>query len=346
MSSSASVTSNDLVILSASRVSTPSSCQILPHGTRCLGSPVFFELGCQEAWARVQTVRESPMKLRLGCELAYQIIEETVLIFNVEVAPLQRHVDLVDRMHFTPDVERRSYTVPDLKNRYTRVLAPVGDFSLSYTAEVHLHVHRADPKTVHEMHVRDLPLDILPYLLPSRFVPSDRLAAFALREFADFPKGHMRVSAICSWIYQTIEYRRGSTDSETTATEIVIQRAGVCRDFAHLGIAFCRALCIPARFVSCYAYGLSPPDFHAVFEAYLDGRWWLFDGTRQAALDGLVRIGVGRDAAEVAFATPFGVMEAGPIRIWIERANGRPEPDPQTTDAISTEEPAPNVGAD
>ena len=75
----------------------------------------------------------------------------------------------------------------------------------------------------------------------------------------------------------------------------------MCRDFAHIGAAFCRALGIPARFVSCYAHGLVPSDFHAVFEAYLDGRWWLFDATRQADLDGLVRIGVGRDAAEIAF---------------------------------------------
>jgi transglutaminase-like putative cysteine protease len=96
------------------------------------------------------------------------------------------------------------------------------------------------------MQVRDLPLDILPYLLPSRFVPSDELATYAMREFAGFPNGHIRVSMICGWIYQNIEYRPGSSDSETTATETLIQRAGVCRDFAHLGIAFCRALGIPA----------------------------------------------------------------------------------------------------
>lgn len=286
------------------------------------------------------------MKFRLGCDLSYRVVEETVFIFNFEVAVLQRHVDLMDRVVCAPDLPRLSYTVPDLKNRYLRVLAAPGDLAISYTAEVDLDVCRADPTTVREMDVRDLPLDILPYLLPSRFVPSDRLAQFAIREFGAFPRGHMRVSAICSWIYQNIDYVRGSSNAETTATEILIQRAGVCRDFAHLGIAFCRALGIPARLVSCYAYGLDPADFHAVFEAYLDGRWWLFDGTRQAALDGLVRIGVGRDAAEIAFATPFGWMEPGPIKIWIERAHGHPEMDPRTTDAISTEEPAPNAGAD
>ncbi|WP_020187924.1 transglutaminase family protein [Methylopila sp. 73B] len=279
------------------------------------------------------------MKFKLGCELAYTIVDETVFIFNVEVAQLPRHVGLVDRLSFSPQVEQLSYVAPDVGNRYVRALASPGEFSLAYEAEVDLDVHRADPTTVQETDIRDLPLEILPYLLPSRFVPSDRLAAFAYREFGDFPRGHMRVSAICSWIYQNIDYVRGSSDSETTATEILVQRAGVCRDFAHLGIAFCRALGIPARLVSCYAFGLSPSDFHAVFEAYLDGRWWLFDGTRQAALDGLVRIGVGRDAAEIAFATPFGAMQPGPIRIWIERADGQPEPEPRTTDAISTQDP-------
>lgn len=286
------------------------------------------------------------MKFRLGCELAYKVVNETVFIFNVSVAILQRHKKLVDQLSFNPNLPRRFYSVPDLRNRYVQVVAPVGELLLSYSAEVDLDVHRADPAIVHEMDVRDLPLDILPYLLPSRFVPSDRLANFAMREFASVPRGHARVSTICAWLYQNIEYRRGSSDAKTTASEILIQRAGVCRDFAHLGIAFCRALGIPARFVTCYAFGLSPSDFHAVFEAYLDGRWWLFDGTRQAALDGLVRIGIGRDAAEVAFATPFGLINPGPIKIWIERADGQSEVGARTTDAISTEEDAPNAGAD
>jgi transglutaminase-like putative cysteine protease len=286
------------------------------------------------------------MKFRLGCQLAYEVLAETVFIFNVSVAILQRHRDLVDQLDFNPNLPRRFYTAPDLRNRYVQVVAPVGALSLSYTAEVDLDVYRADPATVNEMEVRDLPLDILPYLLPSRFVPSDRLANFAIREFGAAPKGHQRVSMICAWLYQNIEYRRGSSDAKTTASESLIQRAGVCRDFAHLGIAFCRALGIPARFVTCYAWGLSPSDFHAVFEAYLDGRWWLFDGTRQATLDGLVRIGIGRDAAEVAFATPFGLIEPGPIKIRIERADGQTETGQRTTEAISTEEDAPNAGAD
>jgi transglutaminase-like putative cysteine protease len=281
------------------------------------------------------------MKFKMSCDLAYRVVEETVLIFNLEVAPLAAHGDLLDRMVLTPDLPRRTYMLPDVKNRYTGVVAPPGDFRVSYAAEVDLVVHRADPASVNETPVRDLPLDKLPFLLPSRFVPSDRLCAFALREFGHLPRGHSRVSTICSWIYRTVTYEPGSSDAATTADETLLRRAGVCRDFAHLGIAFCRALGIPARFVSCYAYGLDPADFHAVFEAYLDGRWWLFDATRQAALDGLVRIGVGRDAAEVAFCTPYGRMEPGEIRISIGRADGQPESGQRTVEAISTEELAP-----
>ena len=285
------------------------------------------------------------VRYKLGCELSYQVMAPSVFIFNIEVAKLQRHQNLTESLTFNPDLPRRTYTVPDVQNRYVSVAAEAGPLNVKYEAEVSLDVFRADPATVHEMPLAELPLDIMPFLLPSRFVSSDRLAAFAYREFGQLPPGHQRVTAICNWLYDNIDYQRGSSDQQTTADESLIKRAGVCRDFAHIGIAFCRALNIPARFVSCYAHGLQPSDFHAVFEAYLGGRWWLFDGTRQANLDGLIRIGVGRDAAEIAFASPFGQIEAGPINITIERDDGTQDLLERTTDAISSEEPAPHAGA-
>lgn len=281
------------------------------------------------------------MRFKLGCSLAYEVAEETTFIFNIEAALLPRHVAMSERLAFQPELNRRSHTVPELHTRYIGLQVPPGAFSVRYDAEVDLRVHRADPASLHEIPISDLPLEILPYLLPTRFVPSDRLAAFALREFGELPPGHARVTSICNWINDNLEYRRGSSDAETIATEVLIQRAGVCRDFAHLGIAFCRALGIPARYVTCYAHGLVPGDFHAVFEAYLDGRWWLFDATRQASLDGLVRIGVGRDAAEVAFATHFGKMKAGEMKVWCEPGDGGLPSMPRTTDAISTDGPLP-----
>jgi transglutaminase-like putative cysteine protease len=291
--------------------------------------------------------RETSMTIRykLGCDLSYEVKSPTTFIFNFEVAHLMRHINLIEQLTITPDSPRRAYIVPDIRNRYVSINAQPGPLNVNYEAEVTLDVFRADPRTIEEMPLAKIPLDIMPFLLPSRFVPSDRLAAFAEREFGRLPRGHQRVTAICNWIYDNLEYRRGSSNEQTTATESLLLRAGVCRDFSHLGIAFCRALDIPARFVSCYAYGLEPRDFHAVFECFLSGRWWLFDATRQANLDGLVRIGVGRDAAEIAFASPFGETEAGPVKITIEHADGSPELPGRTIDAISTEESAPNAGA-
>jgi transglutaminase-like putative cysteine protease len=270
---------------------------------------------------------------------------ETVFIFNLQIAKLIRHRELTEILTLSPDLPRRDYVVPDMQNRYFGVVVPPGPFAVDYVARVDLQVHRADPEHISETEIAKLPLDILPFLLPSRFVPSDRLTAFAEAEFGSLPKGFGRVTAICNWIHDHLEYRRGSSDEQTTADESLLKRAGVCRDFSHLGIAFCRALQIPARFVSCYAFGLSPCDFHAVFEAYLDGRWWLFDATRQANLDGLVRIGIGRDAAEIAFAMPYGDMKPTGMDITIEHADGAPEVGGRTSDAISTEESASNAGA-
>jgi transglutaminase-like putative cysteine protease len=201
-------------------------------------------------------------------------------------------------------------------------------------------VHRGNPGNVNETPISQMPLAILPFLLPSRYVPSDRLASYARSEFASLPPGHQRVNEICGWIYDHLEYQPGSSNEETTADETLLKRAGICRDFSHLGIAFCRGLGIPARFVSCYAHGLVPSDFHAVFEAYLDGRWWLFDATRQADLDGLVRIGIGRDAAEVAFSTPFGTFQPKMMEVHIAQSGNPSDVGPRTVDAISIEETA------
>ena len=285
------------------------------------------------------------MRYTLGCSLSYNVLSDTTFIFNLEVAKLRSVEILSENLTLTPNLKREVYVTPDLKNRYLGVNVPMGPFALEYNAEVDLTVHRADPATINETPISALPIDILPFLLPSRFVSSDRLTPFAQAEFSALPKGHQRVNAICNWIHDHIAYVPGASDQETTADESLLKRAGVCRDFAHLGTAFCRALGIPARFVSCYAHGLVPSDFHAVFEAYLDGRWWLFDATRQADLDGLVRIGVGRDAAEIAFSTPYGNMQPVNQQIRIQRSDGMGSPIPRTVDAISTEEPAPHAGA-
>ncbi|HSK39962.1 MAG TPA: transglutaminase family protein [Arenibaculum sp.] len=276
------------------------------------------------------------MRLEMGCELSSEVEGPSLFILNVEVASIPAHAILAERLVVDPDVERRVHVRPETDNRYVAFTAPAGPLRISYEASVDPSVERADPAGIAEVPLEGVPLSIFHYLLPSRFCPSDRLAAFAAREFGDLPKGHARVTAICNWIYQHIAYIRGTSDAETAATDTIIARAGVCRDFAHLGVALCRGLGIPARFVSCYAPGLEPADFHAVFEAWLGDRWWLFDPTRQAVLDGLVRIGAGRDAAEVSFATIYGAVRPLPPRIRIAPADGAALPPARTTEAIAT----------
>jgi transglutaminase-like putative cysteine protease len=277
------------------------------------------------------------VRYNLGCSLSYEIGSDTTFIFNLEVARIASQKLLKETLAITPPLMRRVYTDPVTLNRYFGVNVAPGALAVEYNADVELAVHHADPGTVNETPVGHISLAILPFLLPSRYVPSDRLASFAQAEFGSWPPGHQRVNAICGWIYDHLEYQRGSSNEETTADETLLKRAGICRDFSHLGIAFCRGLGIPARFVSCYAYGLVPSDFHAVFEAYLDRRWWLFDATRQAHLDGLVRIGIGRDAAEVAFSTPFGTFKPKVMEVRIIPSGSPPGIGPLTVDAVSND---------
>ncbi len=150
-----------------------------------------------------------------------------------------------------------------------------------------------------------LPAYVIPYLMPSRYCPSDLLQNFVADTFAAADKGAL-ILEMAEWIYTHIDYVPGSTGYRATASDVFLGRRGVCRDFAHLLIAFARAVDVPARMVSAYALGLDPPDFHAVVEVWLDGRWHLVDPTRLVPETNLVRIAVGRDATDVGFMTIFG----------------------------------------
>jgi transglutaminase-like putative cysteine protease len=141
------------------------------------------------------------------------------------------------------------------------------------------------------------------YLRPSRYCPSDHLVGFAVSEFHLGADEVARVASITEWIRQRISYVPGSSDVHDSAEHTLLTGMGTCRDFAHLGIALCRATGIPARFAAVYAPGLTPMDFHAVFETWQRGRWWVHDATGLAPRTSLVRIATGRDAADAAFAT-------------------------------------------
>jgi transglutaminase-like putative cysteine protease len=192
-----------------------------------------------------------------------------------------------------------------------------GPLKISYRASVQ-RTHVIVPPDLREVPVNEVPDEVLHYMMPTRYCESDLMSRCAQQLFGDLPPGIGRVQAIVDWIHESIAYEPGSSVSTTTAREVFVERAGVCRDFAHLGITFCRALNIPARLVVGYVWFDEPPqDFHAVFEAWLGGQWVLFDATRMAPVDRLVRVGTGRDAKDVAFCTIFGNVRMTDKRLVI-----------------------------
>ncbi|CAN5294656.1 transglutaminase family protein [soil metagenome] len=244
-------------------------------------------------------------RFEIDCELTYQVAAPTHFIFQIEAARTDRQHVVSETLDVSPDIERRHYDDPQSCNRFFRFDAPTGPLRVHYRATVDSQPPIPDQSAAADL-VTALPDDVVHYLMPTRYCESDLLGPAAQRIFGDgTAKGC--VEAVCAWIREHIDYRIGMTTSTTTARDVFVMRSGVCRDFAHLGITFCRALNIPARFVVGYVkFDEPPPDFHALFEAWIGGRWVLFDPTGLAPTERLVRVATGRDAKDVAFATMFG----------------------------------------
>ena len=242
----------------------------------------------------------------IDCELDYDVIEQTLFMLNVAVPSLDSQYVSAESIETFPKLTVEQLQASGSPNRLLRFVAPPGPLKIRYLANVDVQRALPDP-AAREVPVGQLPADVLPYLLATRYCESDAMFAVACREFGNATPGYQRVQAICEWIRSHVDYSIGTSHTAYSARDALAANAGVCRDFAHIAIAFCRALNIPARFVTGYAkYETPPPDFHAVFEAYLDGEWYLFDPTALSPMSDLVRIGTGRDASEVAFATFFG----------------------------------------
>jgi transglutaminase-like putative cysteine protease len=259
----------------------------------------------------------------VDCKLSYTLLDDTHFLFIIHALDGMDQEVLGESLRITPALEHELHCDAVLGHRTLRLKAPTGPLTVRYRARVRL--YRPPPDTrAEEVPIEALPHAVLPDLMPTRYCESDRLASAACRMFGDLPPGHARVQAVSDWIHEHIEYRTGSTDTTTTACDVFLQRAGVCRDFAHLGVAFCRALNIPARLAVGYArFDNPPPDFHAVFEAFLGGRWELFDPSGMTDPNDLVRIAVGRDAGDVAFATLFGPVRTRLIRPEVEQVRSR-----------------------
>ncbi|MCC2633425.1 MAG: hypothetical protein K0S48_1311 [Ramlibacter sp.] len=256
--------------------------------------------------------------------LEYDVKTHSHFSFNIEAAHWPTQKILSERLALSSGVTPHSYTDPRSGNRFIRFDAAPGPLLVNYKAEVEVHTPEPDT-SLREMPVGEVPDDVFPYLMATRYCESDVLCSQIVSMFGEVAPGYGRVKAIQDWIHQNITYKPGSTDSNSTAGEVLEQRAGVCRDFAHLGITFCRALNIPARLVVGYVWFDEPPqDFHAVFEAWLGGQWVLFDPTGMAPVDRLVRIGTGRDAKDVAFATMFGAMDMVRKEVTVLEHDPRP----------------------
>jgi transglutaminase-like putative cysteine protease len=166
----------------------------------------------------------------------------------------------------------------------------------------------------------NLPENVLHFLYPSRYCPSDQLSVLAAEIVQGAVPGYLQVEAIRAWMYEHLEYRYGTSTPATTALDTAGARAGVCRDFAHLGIALCRALNIPARMVVGYAYQLKVQDIHAWFEAYVGGRWFAFDGSSGRTSGNRIAMAYGRDATDVAFVTQFGPLALESLSVSVAPA--------------------------
>ena len=264
--------------------------------------------------------------LKIDCMLAYELDGDCEFLFMIHTAehPLQTLAS--EELRLEPPVPHRILADAHSGNRVLRLRAGAGTLRLDYRAQVQRRADE-DNSDAPELPVSELPDEVLRYLLPTRYCESDLLGAVARQAFGALPPGYQRVQAICGWVQQNIEYRIGSSDATTTARDVFVQRAGVCRDFAHLSIALCRALNSPARLVSGYArFAEPPPDFHAVFEAYLGGRWVLFDPTQMVPVDQLVRVAHGLDAKDIAFATIYGPARMTGMSPEVEAMMAGPAP--------------------
>ena len=206
-----------------------------------------------------------------------------------------------------------TFTDPITANRINRLYTEGGQVTISYAGTVELEHTLNNPAVITECPVRTLPSEVVPYIFPSRFCPSDKMRGIAMAIFGNVAPGYARVASICEWVSQHVRFNPGASNATTCAIDTFDSRSGVCRDYAHLMITVCRALNIPARYVTGVDYGadpsLGPSDFHAYVEVFLGNRWYLFDPSGMSPVMGLIRIGTGRDAADVSFATLFGNVQ-------------------------------------
>lgn len=261
------------------------------------------------------------MRLAIDVLLDYSLPAEADVLLQVEAAAMTDQRIVAERLTATSPERLRAITGEESVGQRTWA-AGVDRFTAHYTATVDIDRIVLPIDGFGAALARDLPGLVLPYLLPSRYVESHLFETFVARQFGHI-EGGAKVLAMRDWITRELAYVSGVSDGNTTASDTFVRREGVCRDFAHLMAAFARAASIPARLVSVYAPSVQPPDFHAVVEVWLDNAWHLIDATGMSHPGEMARIGVGRDATDIAFMTVFGSATLIEQRVSVAVEPGR-----------------------
>ena len=252
------------------------------------------------------------MLIRIGFDIRFQVPSEVAMVALLSIHP-SRAQDLLeaDRLMAEPAVPISHYT-DWFGNRCSRLVAPPGLLRLTNSTLVRCPDGQDEVNgNAREVAVRDLPDEVLVYLLNSRYCEVDRLSKVALELFGQAAPGWGRVQAICDWVHHKLEFNYQHARPTKSALDAYTEGVGVCRDYQHLAITFCRALNIPARYATGYLGDIRVPlrlpmDFSAWFEVYLDGRWWTFDARNNTPRYGRILMATGRDASDVALTTSFG----------------------------------------
>ena len=260
------------------------------------------------------------MKFQVFSELHYQVYTPSTFIFSIQASRSNNQVIDEESLAIDPFIKHEEIMGADGESRFIRLTAAANtDLNIRYQATVDIDYDMIHQRKLQKtVPVNKLDAGVMSYLFPSRYCQSDKLQKLASKEFGHIDTAYGKVAAIADWIYNNVEYTSGATNSSTSAHDTLTERVGVCRDFAHLGITLCRALSIPARYFTGYAYNLNPPDFHACFEAYIGGEWIFFDPTRLVPVNGLVKISNGRDAADSAVASIYGNVFCKSITVKCE----------------------------
>jgi transglutaminase-like putative cysteine protease len=260
------------------------------------------------------------MKFNVQSELTFNARSEGGLILNIHALRTQHQAVISEAFTIDPYIKIEEIVSIE-GNRLIRFpVAEPAKIKITYKALIDNFFELTNTEEAPGAVPATLDPSVLPYLYPSRYCQSDKLYRLAHNLFGYITSPFEQVLALTNWIYYNVQYLSGSTNAQTSAFDTVTEQSGVCRDFAHLGIALCRALTIPARYFTGFAYSLKPEDFHACFEAYLGGKWILCDATKLAPLNGLIKIGSGRDAADTALANIFGDIMLDYVQVSCELA--------------------------